>query len=243
MPHKKVGATRREAARNTEEESWRDKPLRSRHIFSPLRLSPSSTRTGRLARNIDSAKEKRLAALLKCAARPHGGEKAGAGMRCPITARNSQSSQARPPAAHRPARTDEGAGYSAQRSPDPICQGSEKARRTWVRLRADPSAVRGPRSLPRRRSVGDQDFGRTYALGANKRKQRGSLGGRKPHTAVRRTSPKRACRVAGVDRVPSIREEDGVGHRSVVPLLGIVHLGKVERPESSCRRLVVRSPG
>src|SRR3954451_3784037 len=100
-----------------------------------------------------------------------------------------------------------------------------------------------PRSLARRRSVGDQDFGRTYALGANKRKQRGSLGGRKPHTAVRRTSPKRACRVAGVDRVTSIREKDGVGHRSIVPLLGIVHLGKVERPESSCRRLVVRSPG
>ena len=69
-------------------------------------------------------------------------------MRCPITARNSQSSQARPPAAHRPARTDEDAGYSAQRSPDPICQGSEKARRTWVRLRADPSAVRDRAAFP-----------------------------------------------------------------------------------------------
>src|SRR4051795_5123880 len=56
---------------------------------------------GRLARNIDHAKEKRLAALLECAARPHGGEEAGAGMRCPTAAQTAQSSRARPPAARR----------------------------------------------------------------------------------------------------------------------------------------------
>src|SRR3954452_15674600 len=119
--------------------SWRAEPREPRRLSRPSMPRPDQ----------HSDEHDRFGYLAGKRKAPCGaGEGAGAGMRCPITARNSQSSQARPPAAHRPARTDEDAGYSAQRSPDPICQGSEKARRTWVRLRADPSASRDRAAFP-----------------------------------------------------------------------------------------------
>src|SRR3954468_10704310 len=81
-----AGQIRCGAPANSETECWRGKQLGSPRVRSPLCLALASIGRSKLAPDTYRTKEKRLAALLKFAARPRRGEEARAGMRCPTTA-------------------------------------------------------------------------------------------------------------------------------------------------------------
>src|SRR3974377_1498000 len=63
---------------------------------------------------------------------------------------------------------------------------------------------------------------------------------RQPHAAVRGRPPDRGV-VSAVDGVALLGEEDGVGHRRLVPFLGKMVLRHAEGAEVAARRVVLRN--